>query len=111
MTLVVTHVDAEQHPLRQVELHPEPARARDAARPVLVGSSGALDSSACIGTAVASIAAGLGLALARSLVELHNGTIYVKETARHSNLFIVELPLPILSIKRKNKTETKNPIT
>ncbi|MDQ3278049.1 MAG: ATP-binding protein, partial [Bacteroidota bacterium] len=51
---------------------------------------------------------GLGLALARSLVELHNGKIYVKETNADCNLFIIELPHASVSIKRKNRTETNN---
>jgi signal transduction histidine kinase len=49
---------------------------------------------------------GLGLALARSLVELHNGRIYIKETETNCNIFIVELPYPTLQTKRKNVTET-----
>jgi signal transduction histidine kinase/ligand-binding sensor domain-containing protein len=53
---------------------------------------------------------GLGLALARSLVELHNGKIYVKETDTNCNLFVVELPIPSVPAKRKNTTETNNQI-
>jgi signal transduction histidine kinase len=53
---------------------------------------------------------GLGLALARSLAELHNGRIYIKETETNCNIFIVELPYPSLQTKRKNTTETSTNI-
>ncbi|MCU7549586.1 ATP-binding protein [Chitinophagaceae bacterium LB-8] len=35
---------------------------------------------------------GLGLALVRSLVELHNGKVYLKEQGGHCNVFVVEIP-------------------
>ena len=38
---------------------------------------------------------GLSLALVRSLVELHNGKVYVKEQQTNRNVFVVELPYPI----------------
>lgn len=53
---------------------------------------------------------GLGLALARSLVELHNGRIYVKESASNQNVFVVELPYAFFSNKRTNTNETRNQI-
>lgn len=53
---------------------------------------------------------GLGLALVRSLVELHNGKIYVKESESGRNIFIVELPYPSLANKRNTVNETNNQI-
>ena len=44
---------------------------------------------------------GLGLALARSLVELHNGRLYVREGTSDRNIFVVELPFTTLSKNRK----------
>jgi signal transduction histidine kinase/ligand-binding sensor domain-containing protein len=54
---------------------------------------------------------GIGLALARSLVELHSGEIYVKETGDGMNTFIVSLPYRADQQKRKNRTETLTTLT
>jgi ligand-binding sensor domain-containing protein/signal transduction histidine kinase len=54
---------------------------------------------------------GLGLALARSLVELHNGKVYVKEGISNSNVFVVELAFSSAKNVRKGTTEKKNQIT
>jgi signal transduction histidine kinase/ligand-binding sensor domain-containing protein len=53
---------------------------------------------------------GLGLALVRSLVELHNGKVYVKETSSGYNLFVVELPYSSLSNRIKQTTGKTNQI-
>ncbi len=45
---------------------------------------------------------GIGLALARSLVELHQGKLYVKNTANSMNVFTVTLPYQYHLNKRKN---------
>jgi signal transduction histidine kinase len=45
---------------------------------------------------------GLGLALARSLAELHNGRLYLKDTQPGTNVFVLSLPLkPAQPAKRK----------
>lgn len=53
---------------------------------------------------------GLGLALARSLTELHNGKLYVKETQTNNNIFIVELPIHFIAKKRRTINETSREI-
>lgn len=47
---------------------------------------------------------GIGLALARSLVELHNGAIYLKDREDGMNTFVVSLPYDADQQKRKIKT-------
>jgi len=46
---------------------------------------------------------GLGLALARSLTELHKGKLYLKDSPEGLNIFILCLPLKPEQQKRKNK--------
>ena len=50
---------------------------------------------------------GIGLALAKSLVELHNGEVYLKDTEDGSNTFVVELPYLGDQPKRKRSEITK----
>jgi signal transduction histidine kinase len=54
---------------------------------------------------------GLGLALVRSLVELHNGKVYVKDQESNCNVFVVELPYPGIQKGRKGLPEKSNQIT
>ena len=46
---------------------------------------------------------GIGLALARSLVELHQGSIFLKEKEDELNVFVVKLPYSNNLQKRKTK--------
>ncbi|HTE11641.1 MAG TPA: ATP-binding protein, partial [Chitinophagaceae bacterium] len=47
---------------------------------------------------------GIGLALARSLAELHNGSLYLKDTKDDLNTFVLELPLrPEDQVQTKQK--------
>jgi signal transduction histidine kinase len=47
---------------------------------------------------------GIGLALARSLVELHNGKLYLKDSKDGLNTFVLELPVhPEQSVTIKQK--------
>ena len=47
---------------------------------------------------------GIGLALARSLVELHQGSLFLKEKEDEMNVFVVKLPYNKNLQKRKSKT-------
>ncbi|MBC7830266.1 MAG: histidine kinase [Chitinophagaceae bacterium] len=53
---------------------------------------------------------GIGLALARSLVELHNGDIYLKDQEDGMNVFVVILPYYSDRQKKKNRTEELSPL-
>ncbi len=48
---------------------------------------------------------GIGLALARSLVELHKGYIYIEARYLNMNTFVVSLPL---QTEKEIKTKTEN---
>ena len=50
---------------------------------------------------------GIGLALAKSLAELHNGKLYLKDTGNEMNTFVFYLPLQreIAPVKIKNETK------
>lgn len=54
---------------------------------------------------------GIGLALARSLVELHEGDIYLKESEEGINTFVVILPYQADHQKRKAKPEFVSTLT
>jgi signal transduction histidine kinase len=49
---------------------------------------------------------GIGLALARSLAELHKGNLFVKVSEEKSNVFV--LLLPVSSVKANFKKRLKN---
>jgi signal transduction histidine kinase/ligand-binding sensor domain-containing protein len=51
---------------------------------------------------------GLGLALARSLVELHNGKLYLKKSENDLNAFIMELPGVYNPNKKLNQKESNS---
>ncbi|HWJ25535.1 MAG TPA: HAMP domain-containing sensor histidine kinase, partial [Flavisolibacter sp.] len=51
---------------------------------------------------------GLGLALARSLVELHNGKLYLKKSENDLNSFIMELPGVYNPSKKLNQKESNS---
>ena len=47
---------------------------------------------------------GIGLSLARSLAELHNGKLYLKDSKNGLNTFVMELPVrPENSLTNKQK--------
>ncbi len=54
---------------------------------------------------------GIGLALARSLVELHNGDIYLKEPEDGLNTFVVSLPNHPDQQKKKNRADVLSTLT
>ena len=54
---------------------------------------------------------GIGLALARSLVELHSGDVYVKEPEDGMNVFVVALPYQPDQQKRKIKNQASTTLT
>ncbi|MEO6917163.1 MAG: two-component regulator propeller domain-containing protein [Chitinophagaceae bacterium] len=56
---------------------------------------------------------GIGLALARSLVALHQGKVYVKKYEKEINIFVVRLPLhaPLETKKLNNNAKTPQAIT
>ena len=54
---------------------------------------------------------GIGLALARSLVELHNGDIYLKDPEDGMNTFVVSLPYYQDQQKKKTRTEIISTLT
>jgi signal transduction histidine kinase len=54
--------------------------------------------------------AGIGLALARSLVELHKGHLFMKNSEEERNVFVVRLPYSSFQDKRKGITETNTTI-
>jgi signal transduction histidine kinase len=50
---------------------------------------------------------GIGLALARSLVELHKGHLFMKESEDNLNVFVVRIPYyHLLPGKRKKESDT-----
>jgi len=53
---------------------------------------------------------GIGLALARSLVELHKGNLFMKDSEEGMNVFVTRLPYQSFQDKRKNITESNSPI-
>lgn len=53
---------------------------------------------------------GIGLALARSLAELHKGKLYLKDPEDNMNIFVLTLPLHLSREKRKNSIETTEEI-
>lgn len=50
---------------------------------------------------------GIGLTLARSLVELHNGSLYLKDNQNGMNCFVVSLPLAKNDLHKKNSSLLK----
>ncbi len=48
---------------------------------------------------------GIGLALARSLTELHNGSLYMKEAGGGQNVFVLRLPYFLLAGRKKAPPE------
>ena len=49
---------------------------------------------------------GIGLALARSLVELHEGNLFVRDSETGMNTFVLRLPYKLLVKKKRNSTIT-----
>jgi signal transduction histidine kinase len=49
---------------------------------------------------------GIGLALARSLTELHGGKVYLSDERNGMNVFVLELPVGTNAIKQKELTKT-----
>src|SRR5688572_31820390 len=51
---------------------------------------------------------GIGLALARSLVELHDGNLYLDSPSEDMNVFVLALPGPSAKDKRKLAGDRKS---
>lgn len=49
---------------------------------------------------------GIGLALARSLTELHGGKVYVSDEKNGMNVFVLEIPVGINFVKQKELAKT-----
>ena len=47
----------------------------------------------CSGTATKTRGSGLGLSIAKELVELHHGVIWLEHPPQHGSRFLVRLPL------------------
>ena len=53
---------------------------------------------------------GIGLALARSLVELHKGKLFLDKPEEDMNVFVMTVPLLPNADKKKMRTETNEQI-